>query len=312
MTNVVESKTVLPAGRSPHGTPRQLAHADARATLPAAGPLALALAAGPALPPWVWMWLLAGALFAGAKWITVCRFVQPHRRTNAARLIAYCTLWPGMDVQAFCATDPVEPPSFSEWAQAAGKLILGAWLAWVAINCRLKPLLDGWLGMIGLVLVLHFGLFHVLSLVWRTVGLDARPIMQSPATATSLRKFWAGRWNAGFSDLVHKYLLRGLARRLGARSGFLAAFLVSGLVHELVISLPAGGGYGRPTLYFAIQGLAVLLERGYPGQRLGLGQGLKGWCYVALVTLLPVGLLFHPPFIHSVILPMLRALRTIL
>lgn len=260
------------------------------------------------------MWLLAGALFWSAKWITVSRFLRSARSTNVARLIAFCTLWPGMDVQAFCATAAVAPPSLREWAEAAGKTALGALFTWASLRSlnAVGPLALGWLGMVGLVLVLHFGLFHILSLVWRTVGLDARPIMQSPATATSLRKFWAGRWNAGFSDLVHKYLLHGLARRLGARSGLLAAFLVSGLVHELVISLPAGGGYGRPTLYFAIQGLGVLLERGHPGQRLGLGHGLKGWCYVALVTLLPVGLLFHPPFIHNVILPMLRALRNIL
>ena len=282
--------------------------------LPAPLPAGLVLAGKSAFPAWVWMWLIAGALFVGAKWITVSRFLRSVHGANTARLIAYCVLWPGLDIQAFCATEEVERPSFGEWSGAAGKMILGGLLTWASLaslNAH-EPLLVGWLGMIGLVLVLHFGIFHVLSLVWRARGLKAKPIMQSPATATSLRKFWAGRWNAGFSDLVHKYLLRGLSGYLGAQSGLLAVFLISGLVHELVISVPAGGGYGRPTLYFAIQGLAVLLERGRLGQGLGLGHGLKGWCYVALVTLTPVGLLFHPPFIYNVILPMLRALSAVL
>jgi hypothetical protein len=162
--------------------------------------------------------------------------------------------------------------------------------------------------MIGLVLLLHFGLFDLLSLVWRTRGLNALPIMQSPLNATSLAKFWGGKWNAGFHDLMHRYFLHGLARRLGTRAALFAIYLISGLLHELVISVPAGGGYGGPTFYFIVQGLGVHLERSRVGRSLGLGYGLKGWCFVASVTATPVGLLFHPPFIRNVILPMLQAI----
>jgi len=41
----------------------------------------------------------------------------------------------------------------------------------------------------------------------------------------------------------------------------LAVFFVSGLLHELVISFPAGGGWGLPTLYFVLHGGLVWLER---------------------------------------------------
>ena len=277
-------------------------------------PTLLALALGPTLPGWVWMWAIAVALFLGAKGLTIIRSLLAAPQINPARLMAYCVLWPGMDVRAFCTEAKVRPPSLGEWSAAFVKTGLGVILTGLSLHLieRFSTHLIGWLGMIGLVLLLHFGLFHLASLFWRTMGLNAKAIMQSPASATSLRKFWAGKWNAGFSDLVHKYLLPGLARHLGPQSGLFVIFLISGLVHELVISLPAGGGYGGPTFYFTIQGLAVLLERSRLGQKLGLGRGLKGWCYVALMTITPVGLLFHPPFIHNVILPMLRALSSIL
>src|SRR5579859_4501387 len=92
------------------------------------------LASESAFPSWVWMWSIAGALFVGAKWITVSRFLRSAHTTNPARLFAYCVLWPGMDVRAFCTSREVEPPSFREWAGAAGKMILGALLTWVSLN----------------------------------------------------------------------------------------------------------------------------------------------------------------------------------
>ena len=87
----------------------------------------------------------------------------------------------------------------------------------------------------------------------------------------------------------------------------MGVFLISGLVHEAVISLPARRGYGLPTLYFLAQGLGVLAERSAVGRRLNLGRSTTGWLFMALITAGPVFWLFHPPFVHNVILPMLEA-----
>jgi hypothetical protein len=85
-------------------------------------------------------------------------------------------------------------------------------------------------------------------------------------------------------------------------------FLVSGLIHDLVISLPAHEGYGLPTAYFTLQGLAMLFERSSMGQRLGLGRGFSGWLFTLTIALGPAVTLFHPPFVQHVILPMLDAI----
>jgi alginate O-acetyltransferase complex protein AlgI len=85
-------------------------------------------------------------------------------------------------------------------------------------------------------------------------------------------------------------------------------FLLSGVIHELVISLPARGGYGLPTGYFFLQGLGIASERSQRGRRLGLGAGWRGRLFTMLVAAGPVYWLFPPVFVHRVVLPMLRAI----
>lgn len=272
-------------------------------------PAALALGCGRLLPGWLWMWTIALALFLGAKLITI-RSLLRSGHTPGPRLLAYAFLWPGMDARAFCGHRPAQPAVVEEWTVAATKTLLGAAMVWfgVPLTGAAHPLITGWLGMLGIVHLLHFGLFHLLSLLWRALGINAHLLMQSPATATSLGEFWGGRWNAGFSDLVRENVFAPLSRRAGPGRALFLVFLTSGILHELVISVPARGGYGLPTAYFLLQGLAVLFEHSESGRKLGLGSGLRGWCFLALVAGLPAFWLFHPLFVHRVILPMLHAL----
>jgi len=78
-------------------------------------------------------------------------------------------------------------------------------------------------------------------------------------------------------------------------------------VHDTVLSLPAGAGYGRPTLYFLLQLVGLGVERSWLGKRLALGHGIRGRMFAVLVIVGPVGLLFHRPFIERVWLPFMRA-----
>src|SRR5262249_39734016 len=151
-------------------------------------------------------------------------------------------------------------------------------------------------------------LFHLLSLLWRWAGVDARPLMNAPIRATSLASFWGDRWNRGFSDLASALMLRPFHRALGGSGALFAIFAVSGILHDLVISLPAGAGGGLPTGYFLVQGLGALAERSPAGRGLGLGSGSRGRLFTAVVVAGPLFWLFHPPFVRRVILPMLGAI----
>jgi hypothetical protein len=258
--------------------------------------------------PWVCMCALVLGLFFGAKWITVFRSCSSLKDLGPRRLAAYLLLWPGMDFRALCAKSVVPTPAFWEWTFAAAKTLFGAALLWVGVPLfgPEHPLVIGWTGMIAIVFLVHFGAFHLLSLFWRAFGINARPIMRSPMAATSLSRFWGRSWNTAFSDLMREHSM-ALGRRFFPLAGFFIAFLISGLLHEIVISVPARGGYGLPTWYFAIQGLGVLMERTEVARAIGLGSGWKGWCFVALVAGVPAYWLFSPTFVYRVILPMLHA-----
>jgi alginate O-acetyltransferase complex protein AlgI len=190
------------------------------------------------------------------------------------------------------------------------KTALGAGLVWALARRAfvIAPLLAAWVGMIGLAFGLHFGLFHLLSLAWRSRGVDAPRLMDAPLRAKSLAEFWGRRWNLGFSVPARRLLFQPLAARMGNARAALAVFLVSGWLHELVISLPARGGFGLPTAYFALQGVAGIFERSAVGRRWGLGRGWRGGLFTLAITGGPVFWLFHPPFARRVILPFLQSL----
>ena len=132
--------------------------------------------------------------------------------------------------------------------------------------------------------------------------------MNWPLASTSVSEFWGRRWNTAFRDLTHRFLFRPVSTRLGARWALVAGFVFSGVLHDLVISVPAGGGYGGPSLFFALQGVAILVERGRVGRWLGLGQSARGWLFTMGILLMPLYGLFHPPFVREIVVPFLRAL----
>jgi alginate O-acetyltransferase complex protein AlgI len=271
---------------------------------------AIVLGAGFHEPNWVFMWCLALSLWAGAKWLTFWN-AEMEKGVSRVRIWEYFCAWPGMNPQEF-----LKPARFCEtipskaWASATTKTVAGILIIWVAV--RYIPatfwLIQGWVALIGLVLLLHFGLFQLVALLWRRAGVDARPIMREPVLAKSLSEFWGCRWNVAFHQLVHQNLYVPLRRMLGAIEACFAAFVFSGVIHDLVISVPARGGYGLPLTYFLIQGCGVVFERSVAGRRLGLRGGWRGKIFALAIVVGPLFCLFHPPFIQHVILPMLAAI----
>ena len=271
-------------------------------------PLGVLLAKPLHEPLWLFMWLLAFSIFAGLKWLT-------WRRTKTKpvpwwRHAAYLFLWPGLDARTFLEDRSNLPaPTPREWGASVVCLLTGLLLFFVVPGYfpKLGGYFIGWMGMIGIVLILHFGSFLILSCFWRSRGVGAAPLMNQPIRSRSLSEFWGKRWNTAFRDLTHRFLFLPLTARLGPRIGIFSGFLLSGLIHDVVISIPANGGYGLPTLYFVLQSAGFFLERSAWGKALGLKRMPRGWLYTMGFLAIPLPLLFHWPFIQNVVLPFMDA-----
>jgi predicted DCC family thiol-disulfide oxidoreductase YuxK len=254
----------------------------------------VALATKAFLPAWGFMWTMAFAVFFGCKWLTLGNAFRGSNSACPFRATAYLFAWPGMDATRFLSADLA---SSVPWSQALtttllaiARILIGTSLLFALARHVRNPILVGWIGMVGMILTLHFGMFALLSVGWRALRVDAAPIMDAPLRATSVAEFWGRRWNGAFNDLALGLVFRPVARRAGVIAGTVSAFAVSGLVHELVISLPAGAGYGLPTAYFLLQGMAVLAQR----KTAALRGAVSGWLFTMLVVAGPSFWLFHP------------------
>ncbi|HAV63721.1 MAG TPA: hypothetical protein DCY13_15310, partial [Verrucomicrobiales bacterium] len=189
------------------------------------------------------------------------------------------------------------------------KLGTGGLLLWFVLPRQpdLPPLLTGWLGMIGIILMLHFGLFHLLSMMLRRAGCNAPHMMRAPILADSIADFWGRRWNQPFHELTIRHVFNPLRRRCGPGAALFLCFVASGLLHDLIITVPAGGGYGLPTVYFVLQGAGLLAERRLFNRGTAGARALRR-AFTWLIVAGPVGLLFPPVFVERIIMPMLHAI----
>ncbi|KAB2637812.1 MAG: hypothetical protein DVB25_09250 [Verrucomicrobia bacterium] len=243
-----------------------------------------------AAPAWVNMWLLCVGLFLLAK-----AAVLP-----TADRLAFVFLWPGLDAAAFLRKPTEAMPLMR---RGTVNLIIGTVTIWGMAHTVADPFVATWVAMVGFIFALHCGVFTLLAAGWRNQGRDVKPLMSATVLTGSVTEFWGKRWNHAFRDVAHTLLFKPVTRRFGAMAGMWAVFLASGLAHEVVVSVPAGAGYGGPTVYFALQALGMSLERGCP-----IKPGLF-WRLRALVfLLLPLPLLFHTPFVMNVCHPFFNAI----
>jgi hypothetical protein len=237
-----------------------------RARLPLLLLPVLAIAVRDTLPAWVFMWLIAFAIYAGFKWLTYRDTLVQGMVVRASTRLIYLLFWPGMSLQEFAGTPAARKLTNSApmWLAPTTKTLAGAGLLWLAVPVIPADawLLRGWVGMIGMIMMLHFGMFHLLALALRASGLNARANMQAPLLARSLADFWGNRWNTAFNVLADRYGFRPLTQRIGPRAALAVVFIASGLLHEAVIVL----GHGKNSV------LPNLLRLG----RLGLGGSLAG------------------------------------
>ena len=109
-----------------------------RSAVPLCALIIVALAFRHAVPNWVFMWMMAGALFFGCKWITFLRASHIRSGARLMRSIGYFIAWPGMDAPRFFGSSrgeaSKEPFRSPIPLLEAMRLCLGLVLLWVAVH----------------------------------------------------------------------------------------------------------------------------------------------------------------------------------
>jgi hypothetical protein len=257
-----------------------------------------------------WWLVLALLIYFGAfKVAALIALTSAERRQfTPGRLLAYF-LWIGIQPRPFLYS--YVPPTSAPRPTWQGFLLnaaTGAIILWgvsYLLPAGTPLLIRAWIGLIGWAFLRLFAGFDAVALFYRWLGFPVEKPFFNPAAATSLGDFWGRRWNRFMSGLMRDMLFIPLSRHVGAVAAALAVFLYSGVLHEFV-SILADGGFGGPTLYFLIQGAAVVVEGTRIG-RLGLLQSqVVGRCWTALVVIAPIALVVPPHFLYAVIVPVLR------
>ena len=200
------------------------------------------------------------------------------------------------------------------WLWATFETILGAILS---LGCsaihsaRSSPFYEGWVGMVGLILLLHFGtLPDRRSAMAELSASKPNPSCRRRLRSTSLGEFWGKRWNLGFRQLAHELIFRPLCiERFGAGTGWfpgLRGFRADPRLGDLAAcsrrlwsphALLLAARHRSDDRAFAVRQAVRAGTRSW--QRLVFHDAVPRWY--------PSFGLFHPWFVLRVILPFMQS-----
>ncbi|MEZ6101390.1 MAG: membrane bound O-acyl transferase family-domain-containing protein [Pirellulaceae bacterium] len=179
------------------------------------------------------------------------------------------------------------------------------WLAFTDGPTTIRRILPTILLLPGISLILHFGIFNLLTAWWRWMGAQCDTIFREPLQSISLVDFWGRRWNLAFSEMTTLAVHRPLRGTWGHTTATLMSFTFSGLLHELAISLPVRAGFGGPMLYFLVHGIGMSLETRWSTlSTLIQRHPHLGRLWTFLWIVLPLPILFHRPFLAGCVWPL--------
>lgn len=261
------------------------------------------------------MWLLSAEIFIFCKIWSLINLKLP--KVVLIEKIYYLFFWVGLDPKTFLQKNFSTNKKFTHLIiRAISQLLLGTCLfifAQYYINEK-QFYFRAWIAMIGVIFILHFGMFLLNAIFWQFFKYNAKPLMKNPLLSSSVSDFWSNRWNTGFRDFAYVYIFKptfkyfNLKLKNKAISYFIANFSVfffSGIAHEAVVSLPSKNGYGMPFLYFMIQFFGIVFEKKLIKTNNTFIKRITAYIFI----ILPVPLLFHSFFIKNVITPFINEFR---
>jgi hypothetical protein len=227
--------------------------------------------------------------------------------------LVFATGWAGMRAEPFESLGQLQLPNawrmirFGIIRVIAGSvlILLAHQIVSLHVNPQVIYIVVTVLLLVGLSLILHFGLLSISAGTWRLKGVNTYYLFKQPVKAMSLTEFWGKRWNMAFSEMTAVAIFRPLRNKIGNAGALMVAFAFSGLLHELALSVPVNSGYGLPMLYFIIQGVLVLAEKAFIANKAKfLQHRILARLWTLFWVIVPMPLLFHEQFIKQVVWPL--------
>lgn len=260
-------------------------------------------------PPLVRMLVIVFLQLLSMKIIVAAEVYADTNRCKKFQWLAFSVGWFGMRPVLFEKLPAPALPHMGLAYKGVTAMVAGFFLLYFSYLSERFPepsryFISFLLLLIGVSLILHFGILNLVAAGWRWMGVDVAELFRSPYRSRSLKEFWGKRWNVAFSEMTALIAYRPLKGRLGTENAMIASFLLSGLLHEIAISLPVRTGYGLPMLYFSIHAAAMYAEeRSYVVQKI-IAHRFLSRVWVVTLLILPLPLLFHREFVLLVLVPL--------
>ena len=202
----------------------------------------------------------------------------------------YLFCWPGISTEGFTKR-------LSKISSDTGDRFLLNWLTFLSgillffISVYFgkgQSLILNYVSLFAIMLIIHLGLIEVIRDFIKLLGFHPNLMFDRPYLSRSLRDFWSFRWNRAFVEMNKIFLLGPLKQYLPKSLLVFLIFFISGILHEVAITYSVSSDYGKPLLYFIIQGVGFYLESKIKIGRIG----------TLAVILLPIPFLFPPSFVN--------------
>lgn len=237
--------------------------------------------------------------------------VETYSRRNNLNFIQWCAFssgWFGMRPVLFEKLPSKSLPCLDLIIKGVSRFLVGLLLIYLSTLVEVLPnriyFLSELLLLVGLSLILHFGILNLATAAWRLLGVDVKELFRSPYKSKSLKEFWGRRWNIAFSEMTALIAYRPLKDKISPNKAMIASFLLSGLLHEIAISFPVNSGFGLPLLYFTIHAFLMYVEGVSVIVRKITSHAILSHLWVLGWLVLPMPLLFHANFVKFVLVPL--------
>lgn len=264
--------------------------------------------------PLTLMFLYISSTFLTLKIVVANNHLKKEDQLTFTQWLLFCYAWFGMNPSPFKSFPYKRFPDYlSYFKKGISRIIIGSifitlmkviLLFWVSnsipFQVSIYTLFLSYL--IGLSLILHFGILNISTGFLRLLGINVTSLFKDPIKSKSLEEFWSKRWNLAFVELTTLAVLRPLKKRFGAQTAFWASYIFSGLLHELAISLPVKSGFGKPFAYFILQAFFIfVIEKNILKN---VNNAFIRKCWLLACLFLPIFLLFHKDFINDIVIPL--------